>query len=155
MLRLVITAMLVASCQGPSLSEHVVKEVSLYGLWESKDGFSIEIKDNGQYLVCDGDKCSSKPYFRVSESYVILREFFNLELSKRFINYADIQRSCVEQLCNGPLKDVKVSSTDLEVVDNVSDSDQSRKCGLSECVILGDVEMARGTLYKSGRNGPS
>jgi hypothetical protein len=79
---------------------------------------------------------------------MILRNFFMMKTAHRFIRDADIQRTCEPGPCGGTTDKDHVLPDDLEISDNVAPVDRPRKCGSSDCFILGNVEVAKGTLFR-------
>lgn len=119
------------------------------GTWSSDDGFSLEIKDNMTYTACDNGRCNSGTYVKESSGALIVKDFLLMESSKRFANEAEITNPCGEEkTCADSSGTSKISSNDLYFYDSVAPDDRARKCGNTYCVVLGNIETAKGTLRR-------
>jgi hypothetical protein len=145
----------VAGCNATPTPRPHEQPLDPIGQWESRDGFRLTIAANGRYEVCDDNVCEADDYAVYDPGYLILRNFFRLKVAQRFIRAADIHRACEQDRCAGPPNRTYIYPDDLEFLDNVAAVDEPRKCGDSECIILGNVEIARGTLRRSTRHSGS
>ena len=117
------------------------------GEWRASDGFTLTVGRNGTYQVCDEGRCDSARYVGYY-NYIVLRDFFTLGAAQRMIRRAEIFPTC-EERCAGPPNPEFIYPNDLSFFGNVAPVDAARKCGDSDCVILGNVEVAYGTLRKA------
>lgn len=122
---------------------------SVYGNWESPAGFKLSIRRNGTYEFCDGQRCQSGEYTKQDDTYVVLKSFFRLTASQRFIELADAQPPCGRGVCHRLPSGVAVSADDLEFFDSVADKDAQRTCGTRECTVVGNVETEGGLLFRA------
>jgi hypothetical protein len=121
---------------------------SAYGVWTSPAGFTLTIRRDGTYEFCDGGLCQSKDYGRVDDGYFILKGFFRLSPSRRFIELAEKQPPCDFGFCYMSAPEIPVTADDLEFFDSVSSKDAPDICGDKECTIVGNVEAMGGLLLK-------
>ena len=137
-------------CQAAEQQVLAHNDFSPLGTWSSRDGFSIKIDNDMTYRVCDGGECDSGSYVKESSGALIIKEFFFKKPAQRFIIASEAQRPCNgESLCADSSGNKIIHGNDLYFTDTVAPVDKPRKCGNVDCVIIGNVETAAGTLHKT------
>ena len=141
-------ALALMGCQGAERQTSAYNDFSPLGTWSSRDGFSLKIDKDMTYRVCDGGECESGMYTEDSGE-LLLKGFFSKSAAQRFIVLAEAQRACDAWTpCTDPSGKKVVNEDYLYFYDSVAPVDTPRKCGNGDCVIIGNVETAAGTLYR-------
>jgi hypothetical protein len=149
MRKMISILLLLGACHGP-VPEAARVPFDPVGRWESPSGFALDIRADGSYTACDDGVCNTSRYAHYGAEQLILRNFFSMPAAQNIINVAEIRRFCPRERCAGPPNPTYIYYNDLYFLPNVAPVDHARKCGKVQCVILGNVEVRRGTLYKRG-----
>ncbi len=96
----------------------------------------------------DGSSCDRGRYVAAAKDYVVLKDFFASPSTRRFIELSELEPPCQSGRCSQMPSGHEVDAADLVFFSAVASVDRKRKCGERICTIMGNVESARGILYK-------
>lgn len=147
MLRYVLAALVLTGCNA-NHGGAVTTPFIATGVWSSPAGYRLSIREDRTYEFCDSSSCYNGKYVEETKDYVVLKDFFALPSTARFVELAELEPPCRSDSCGRLSSGIEVHATDLQFTSTVAAVDRARKCGERVCTIMGNVETPRGILYK-------